>query len=157
MGPRPLSPDWYDRLSGVQAGCYYPWSSTVAPDNGKDAYLHLLDEHLGPDKAVLDAGCGHGKVALDIAPHCREVVAYNRVESYIPMAREAARKREVTSISFLLADSPAQANDGRLRIPVRDGLFDLLVSRRGPLHWIEDAWRVTKPGAVLLQLNPVET
>jgi len=32
-----------------------------------------------------------------------------------------------------------------------------MISRRGPLHWLEDASRVARPGAVLIQLNPLET
>jgi len=32
--------------------------------------------------------------------------------------------------------------------------MDLLISRRGPFHWIEDAHRVARPGATLIMLVP---
>lgn len=141
----------------MQDGYFYPWRSTVAPGNGEDAYLRLLEAHLAPEKVVLDVGCGHGETVLYIAPRCRWVIAYDRVGSFIRMARKAANERKASNVSFLLADSSERANGGRPRIPARDDTFDLLVSRRGPLHWIEDARRVARPGAGLLQLNPVET
>ena len=37
-----------------------------------------------------------------------------------------------------------------------DDSFDLLISRRGDLNWIEDAKRIGRPGSVLLQLNPLQ-
>ena len=33
----------------------------------------------------------------------------------------------------------------------------MLISRREPLHWLEDSRRVARPGAVIIQLNPLET
>lgn len=156
MRLQPHSPEWYDRLATLQRGYYYPWQSRVAPRNGEDAYLALLGEHLAPDKDVLDIGCGHGTVALDIAPRCRSVLAYDRVPSYIALAREEARRRGAGNVAFVCAGSAPEVNGGRARIPAGDGSFDVLTSRRGPLHWIEDARRVARPGAVLIQLNPDE-
>ena len=44
-----------------------------------------------------------------------------------------------------------------VKITAKSNSFDLMISRRGPLHWLEDARRVARPGAVLIQLNPLET
>ena len=140
----------------MQRGYYYPWRSVLAPGNGEDAYLRLVRAHLAPDKAVLDAGCGHGEVALHIAPLCRGVLAYDRVPSFIALAEAARRERGVENVVFRLADSSAEANGGHPRIPADPASIDLFISRRGPLHWIEDVRRVARPGAVLLQLNPME-
>jgi 23S rRNA (guanine745-N1)-methyltransferase len=164
---KPHSPEWYDRLARMQRGYFYPWKVEVAPESGEDTYLRLVREHLmsvGLDfppgqpgaRDVLDVGCGHGEVALEIAPLARRVVAYDRVSSYVEIGREAARERGVRNVDFVLADSSAAANGGKPRIPSEDGAFDLIISRRGPTHWIEDARRVARPGAVLLQLNPLE-
>lgn len=156
MVPKPHSPEWYDRLSAMQRGYYYPWRSRIAPRNGEDAYMDTLREHLAPDKDVLDVGCGHGGVALAVAPRCRSVLAYDRVASYVALAEQERVRVGATNATFVQGDSSAGANGGRVRIPAPDGAFDVLASRRGPLHWIEDARRVARPGAVLLQLNPDE-
>lgn len=156
MSLRPHTNAWYDRLAQLQRGYYYPWRSTLAPGNGEDAYLSLVRAHLAPDKDVLDAGCGHGEVALDIAPLCRSVLAYDRVPLFIELAEAARQERGVESVIFRLVDSSAEANGGQPRLPASPASIDLFISRRGPLHWIEDVRRVARPGAVLLQLNPME-
>ena len=156
MSLRPHTNPWYDRLAQMQRGYYYPWRSTLAPGNGENAYLSLVQSHLAPDKDVLDAGCGHGEVALDIAPLCRSVLAYDRIPSFIELAEAAGRERGVANVIFRLADSSAEANGGQPHIPADPASIDLFISRRGPLHWIEDVRRVARPGAVLLQLNPIE-
>lgn len=153
--PTPHSTEWYDRLAGMQRGYYYPWRSTLPPFNGEDVYLDLVRHHLSPETTVLDVACGHGEVALEIAPLCREVVAYDRVPSYIELAQQSTRERGIENVTFICADSSAEANGGRARLPAEADSFDLLISRRGPLHWIEDVPRVARKGAVLLQLNPM--
>lgn len=157
MGPEPHSPEWYDRLARMQEGYSFPWRSRVAPLGGEELYLRLLRMHLSPDADVLDAGCGHGEVALAIAPLCRSVLAYDRVAPFIRIAARAAGGRGAGNVSFLVADSSAGANGGRPRIPAEPRSFDVLTSRRGPLHWIEDARRVARPGAALIQLSPGRT
>jgi 23S rRNA (guanine745-N1)-methyltransferase len=140
----------------MQPGYYYPWKSSIAPFNGEDAYLDLLWQHLSPEKGVLDSGCGHGDVALRMAPLCRSVLAYDRVAPYIEIAQAEALMRDIRNVAFLCADSSGEANSGDPRIPASAASFDVLTSRRGPLHWIEDARRVARPGAVLIQLNPMD-
>jgi SAM-dependent methyltransferase len=150
---RPHSPGWYDRLAGLQEGYFYPWRSHVAAGNGEDAYLELVHQHLTPETDLLDVACGHGEVALGLAPRCRSVFAYDRVASYIELAEAAAARQRVTNVTFRCHDSSIEANDGRATIPAPPGSFDLLISRRGPFHWLEDARRVARPGAVLLALT----
>ena len=41
-----------------------------------------------------------------------------------------------------------------MRLPGADGSYDLLICRRGPFHWVEDARRVARPSATLLMLVP---
>lgn len=159
MTLQPHSPAWYDRLATMQAGYSYPWQSKLAPDNGEDTYLRLVHEHLRPDIDVLDVGCGHGEVPLALAPFVRTIFAYDRVPSYIEMAQSAATERAITNATFLCYDSSANDSSADAHatphIPADDNSFDLLISRRGPLHWLEDARRVARPGAVIIQLNPM--
>lgn len=153
---KPHSAAWYKRLSQLQVGYYYPWHSTISMGNGDQAYMDLVTRHLSPEKDVLEVGCGHGEMALEIAPHCRSLLAYDRVPNYIELAQAGALQRGTNNVTFVCADSSAQSNK-RPRIPTGPNSFDLLISHMGPLHWVEDARRVARPGAVLIQLNPLET
>jgi len=154
MSLKPHSKAWYDRLAGMQAGYYYPWRSKWLPLNGEDTYLEVVRAHLSPNLDVLDIACGHGQVPLEIAPFCRSVLAYDRVSAYIALAQQATREQGIENVTFRCADSSAEANEGQPRIPAGDHSLDLLISRRGPLHWIADVRRVARPGATLIQLNP---
>ncbi len=151
----PHSPAWYDRLARMQSGYYFPWRSQLAPDNGEDRYTSMVTAHLTPELDVVDCGCGHGEDALSIAPHVRSVVGYDRTQPFIELAERARRERDIDNVRFVLADSRAAANDGRARMPLEDHSVDLFVSRRGPRNWIADVPRVARPGAILVQLNPL--
>lgn len=157
MPLRPHTDEWYDRLATLQTGYYYPWRSHLAPRNGEDAYRDLVREHARPDADVLDVACGHGQVALAIAPSCRSVLGYDRVRAYVELARQAAAERALPSATFVCHDSSPEANGGRAHIPAPDGAFDLVICRRGPFHWVEDARRVARPGAALIMLVPSPT
>ena len=154
MTVKPHSPAWYDRLSTMQEGYWYPWGSKLGKWNGEDEYLTQVDEHLGPDVDLLDVGCGHGAVALDLAPRCRSVVAYDRIESWIENAKIEAQERGITNVTYLCHDSSRDANNGQAKLPGEEKRYDLLICRRGPFHWVEDAHRVARPGATLIMLVP---
>ena len=154
MSLRPHSDAWYERLASMQAGYFYPWSSTIAPGNGEDAYLDLVRRHLSPNLDVLDAGCGDGELTFGLAPLCRTIHGYDRVQRFIDIAVAASRERGVDNARFIHFDSHSNANDGHVYVPVPDTSIDVVVSRRGPTHWIEDVRRFCRPGATLIQLNP---
>jgi ubiquinone/menaquinone biosynthesis C-methylase UbiE len=115
-------------------------------------YLALVRAHRRPDADLLDVACGHGEVALDLAPLCRSVLGYDRIAPWIERAQHTAQERGVANATFVCHDASPEANGGWARLPAPDGSFDLLICRRGPFHWIEDARRVARPGAVLLML-----
>ena len=148
---------WYDRLPTLQEGYYYPWSSQLGYWNGEDQYLSLVQRHLRSDMNVLDVACGHGDIANGIAPFCRSVLGYDRTASWVNLAQQSAVKLGVTNVNFVCHDSSPSANDGQARIPASNQSFDLLICSKGPFHWIEDARRVARPGAVLLMLVPDAT
>jgi SAM-dependent methyltransferase len=149
--------DWYDRLATLQEGYHYPWHSRLNSWNGEDEYLMMVRQHLRPDLDVLEAACGHGEVALHIAPLCRSVLAYDRTAAWIDLARQSAGERGLANVTFVCHDSSTAANEGRPRLPAQDASFDLLICSKGPFHWIEDAPRVARPGATLLMLVPDAT
>jgi SAM-dependent methyltransferase len=149
---KPHSKEWYLRLATLQRGYYYPWKSSLPPMNGEDVYIQMVHELLSPDKDVLDAGCGHGEFTLSLAGRCRSIIGYDRVPEYIRMAQEAGKG--IDNARFLLWDSHEDVH-GKGTLPAEPESFDLLISRRGPLNWMDDARRVSRQGAVLLQLNPM--
>jgi SAM-dependent methyltransferase len=152
----PHSQEWYDRLSQQQEGYYYPWQSTLAPLNGEDEYLQLVRHLLNPQMGVLDVGCGHGEVPMQFAPLCRWIVAYDSTPAYIDMARKTAAAQQLNNISFIQAGSLSEllaAPD--LAANLRQ--FDLIISRRGPLNWVERVRMVSKSGTILFVLNPKES
>jgi len=151
---RPHSPEWYDRLARLQRGYWYPWRSTLSSGNGEELYLEFVQQHLQPNIDVLDVACGQGELSLDIAVKTRTVLGYDRQPIYIELARRLAECRQVDNVTFVCADSSLEANGGRARIPALDTSFDLLLCRRGPHHWVEDAYRVARPGATLIMLIP---
>ncbi|MCP4166184.1 MAG: class I SAM-dependent methyltransferase [Chloroflexi bacterium] len=121
---KPHSDDWYDRLATMQQGYYYPWRSRLPANNGEDTFLDVVTAHLSPEVDLLEIACGHGAMALDLAPSCRSIVGYDRVQAFIDLAQELARTGEVDNARFLFADSSAQANGGKPRIPAADDSFD---------------------------------
>jgi 23S rRNA (guanine745-N1)-methyltransferase len=149
---RPHSTEWYQRLSTLQAGYYYPWQSHIAPGDGETAYLALVQEHLGPAVDLLDVACGHGALTLQFARHCRSVLGYDLIPSYIGMAQAAARAQDACNATFVCYDSSIPMNYGQAHIPAEENSFDLLVCSKGPFHWVEDARRVARPGATLIML-----
>lgn len=154
MDLRPHSNEWYDRLAQLQKGYFYPWKSTIGPGDGETAFVNLVEAHLAPTVDVLDVGCGHGDLALSLAARCRTITGYDRVGEFIRLATQAAQASGTANATFIHADSSPRANRGAARIPTESNAFDLVISRRGPLHGIADARRVCRPGAVLIQLNP---
>lgn len=154
MSLKPHSDAWYDRLATLQSGYFYPWRSTVPPHNGEDTFLAMLNDLLAPEKDVLEVGCGHGAMALAYAPRCRSVLAVERVPAFVELARQGAQAQGLTNVQFVCNDG-YDVETKQPRMPAAAHSFDLLISRRGPLHWVEDAKRVGRPGAVLLMLNPV--
>src|SRR5205823_884179 len=133
----PQSSPWYDRLTTLQKGYYYPWHSTLPAWHGEDVFRSLLALHLQADLDVLEAACAQGELALEMAASVCSVVAYDRTVDYIRLAQEAAQERGIRNVTFLLHDSSTQSNGGHSHIPAPNASFDLLVCSKGPFHWIE--------------------
>lgn len=149
------TPNWYDRLSTLQEGYYYPWESTTEAGGGEQAYTDMVREHLSPQVDVLEAGCGHGVDAVLFAPLCRSFRGYDQIDRWTTMARAACEKAGITNATFLSRNSSADRNGGQVKVPALTASTDVVISRRGPTNWIEDVPRFCRPGAVLLQLNPL--
>ena len=126
----PHSNEWYDELARRQEGYFYPWKSTIEEPNGETQYLKLVEKHISIDKDVLDVGCGHGEVALDIAHKCKTIIAYDRVPSFINLAKSEQEKRNIHNVSFICFNSKNQTNK-KISVPAKNNSIDLVISRRG--------------------------
>ena len=157
MSLAPQSPLWYDHLTTLQKGYYYPWRSIIPAWHGEDVFRSLVAQHLQANLDVLEVACAQGELALEMAATVRTVMAYDRTADYIRLAQEAAQERGIHNVTFLVHDSSSQANGGKAHISAPDESFDLLVCSKGPFHWIEDSRRVARPGATLLMLVPDTT
>ena len=146
-----------EALAARQGGYFYPWRSALGDGNGEDAYTRLVEAHLSPEKTLLDAGCGHGTDMLAFAPKVRHFIGYDAVESFVAIARRRAAQIGLANVELLVCNSSPRHNGGTARIPVSDHTLDLIISRRGPLNWIADARRACRPGARLIELNPLPT
>jgi SAM-dependent methyltransferase len=144
-----------EALSAQQGGYFYPWRSALGDGNGEDAYTQLVEAHLSREAVVLDAGCGHGTDMLAFAPKVARFIGYDAVESFIAIARRRAADAGLANVELVLCNSSARFNGGTARMPVADDALDLVISRRGPTNWIADARRACRPGARLIELNPL--
>ena len=150
----PHTEEWYAWLSTKQRGYFYPGRKILLPYHGDDIFRAMVFEHLEPHMDVLEVACAQGDLALAMAPHCRSVLAYDATPGYIDLARKAAEARGISNATFLVHNSRANYNHGRVRLPAQDHSIDLWVNSLGPFHSILDAPRVCRPGAVLLMLVP---
>jgi SAM-dependent methyltransferase len=142
------------RLADRDGGHTYSWRSRLGDRNGEDAYTALVKAHLFEGATVLEAGCGHGPDLAAFAPGCARYIGYDAVADFITAAGREAERLRLANVELVAMNSSAAFNSGRARMPAEDRSLDLVISRRGPGNWIEDARRACKPGAVLLQLNP---
>ena len=144
-----------EALAARQGGYFYPWRSALGEGNGEAAYTLRVEAHLSPDTVVLDAGCGHGTDMLAFAPKVRRFIGYDAVESFIAIARRSAAEAGLANVELVLCNSSPRLNGGVAHVPTIDHTLDLIISRRGPTNWIADARRACRPGARLIQLNPL--
>jgi SAM-dependent methyltransferase len=144
-----------ETLAAQQGGYFYPWRSALGGGNGEDAYTGLVEAHLSDEKVVLDAGCGHGTDMVAFAPKVRRFIGYDAVERFIAIARRRAAESCLANVELVLCNSSPRHNGGVARMPAADHTLDLIISRRGPTNWIADARRACRPGARLIQLNPL--
>jgi len=96
--------------------------------SGKDLQtLAQLFSATGGNATVLDMGCGAGHASFAIAPHVREVVAYDIAPPMLATVAEAAKARGLTTIRTQQGAAET--------LPFADASFDSAISRMSAHHW----------------------
>jgi ubiquinone/menaquinone biosynthesis C-methylase UbiE len=95
---------------------------------------------------VLDLGCGGGHVSFAVAPHVREVVAFDLSPAMLDVVARTAAERGLNNLV---------TQQGTVEcLPFADASFDFVLSRYSAHHWpdldagLREAARVLKPGGV---------
>lgn len=135
---------------GARADAYLN-SAVHAQGADLQALAALARAH--PDGRVLDLGCGGGHVTFHVAPHVREVVAYDLSPEMLDVVERAARERGLGNVATKqgLAES----------LPFDAESFDLVLSRFSAHHWrdfeagLREAARVLKPGGIAAFVDTV--
>jgi SAM-dependent methyltransferase len=139
-----------DKQFGAQANAYL--TSTVH-SQGPDLQA-LAALVTGKSQArVLDLGCGGGHVSFAVAPHVREVVAYDLSADMLAVVAKGASDRGFKN----LATERGVAE----QLPFADASFDYVFSRYSAHHWrdldlgLREAARVLKPGGTAAFVDTV--
>lgn len=117
------------------------------------ADLQTLAESIAatPDAKVLDMGCGAGHASFAVAPHAKEVVAYDIAPPMLATVDGAAKDRGLTNIRTQQGAAET--------LPFDDRSFDWVISRMSAHHWhdvpqaLAEVRRVLKPGGKVLFID----
>ena len=126
---------------GARANAYL--TSAVHAQGADLQALAALVEGRSTDR-VLDLGCGGGHVSFNVAPHVRDVVAYDLSPDMLDVVGRAARERGLTNVATQQGVAES--------LPFDDASFDCVLSRYSAHHWrdvdagLREAARVLKPG-----------
>lgn len=139
-----MSKDWYNRVATTQGGYVQTWSSTKEGRSGEDVFEARLHALLKPHQTVLDAGCGSGEFALEVAARVRRVVGFDFAEKMAEAARNNTAAAGRTNVTFVQSDARSFAWE--------PGAFDVIYSRRGPTSILLRP-ELLKPGGWLLGVH----
>jgi SAM-dependent methyltransferase len=107
--------------------------------------------HLLPPLVVADAGCGEGYLSLEAARWADQVIAIDSSRDVLKRARQLARKRGATNITW---------KEGRIEaLPLGDGSVDVVLLSQALHHVpkpeaaLSEAVRAVRPGGTVLVLE----
>ena len=124
-------------------------------DHAKGADLERLAALVRsrPGGRVLDLGCGGGHVSFAVAPHVRDVVAYDLSAEMLGAVRAVAAERGLDAIGT----RQGSAED----MPFEDASFDFVFTRYSAHHWYDlaaglaEMRRVVRTGGLAVVMDSV--
>ena len=112
---------------------------------GREEAEGVLAPLIRPDDAVLDLGCGIGRVVRHVAPLCREVWAVDVSETMLRFARE--RLADLPNVRFVRGEGAAIPGVGTATIDFAYSLLTLQhVEREHAFLLMRELRRVLRPG-----------
>ncbi len=141
---RVLEPEVMD--TSAEADSYQAMNHSVA----NRAFVNRLQE-LGADGEMLDVGCGPGEITLLVARKFARanIIGVDLAEKMLVYARQALQKTDLASrCHFQIAD----AKDLKFANASFDCVFSNTILHHipDPLPFVQEAWRVLRPGGLLL-------
>ena len=135
------------RLSGDRLQRCYELAPPRVQRYLESEILHVL-ERIEPDDAVLELGCGYGRVTVRLAERARSVVGIDVAEESLSLARTLAGPD--ARCEFVLMDA--------LHMTFCDGSFDVVACIQNGIcafgvtrdELLREALRVTRPGGHLI-------
>ena len=132
-----------ERLSGGRLKRCYELASPRVQQYLESEIRHLLGR-IGPEDAVLELGCGYGRVAVRLAERAKSVVGVDVAEESLALARTLAGPD--VRCEFLLMDA--------LHMSFQDGSFDVVACIQNGIcafgasqsELLREALRVVRPG-----------
>lgn len=124
------------------------------------AHRAILNDHLGTQNSVLEAGCGYGRSLRLILP-CKKYVGIDQVPKFIDMAKERYGYPSPT-ISFyegVLPDEITHFEDNCFDWTVCISLMVMIISNLGWGKWDtmqKELLRVSKNGVLCLEYTDPE-
>ena len=135
---------------GPRAAAYV---SSVTHSQGEDLKQLAAMVAGRRDARVLDLGCGGGHAAFAVAPHVKEVVAYDLSHDMLGAVAAEATRRGLGNV--------ATRQGAVEHLPFSAGEFDLVMTRFSMHHWsdlgaaLAEARRVVKHGGSAVFMDTV--
>ena len=120
----------YGDISNVRA---YDDKMGKIRDFKKQAKDIMKAVDLKPEHVIFEIGTGTGILALKMANHCRRVYAIDVSSSMLDYAKEKARKRGISNVSFIHSRFLNYEHKG---LPI-----DVIITH-GVLHHLPDFWKM---------------